>query len=188
MPSPRIIVLTAPSGAGKTTIARRLLAEVPGLRFSVSATTRPPRDHERHGVDYFFLSQEAFEQHLAAGALLEYEEVYPGRYYGTLVSEVERATPEAPVLLDIEVRGAANVKRRFDGDALTIFVQPPSLEALEARLRARQTESEEALRDRLARAQMELEQAPHFDHLVVNDDLETAVAETLRLVQAFVAS
>lgn len=183
-----IIALTAPSGAGKTTIAHRLLAAVPGLRFSVSATTRPARPHERHGVDYYFVGPERFRELAAAGALLEYEEVYPGRFYGTLVSEVERALQTGSVLLDVDVKGALHVKKLYGDRALTIFIAPPSLDVLEARLRARNTETETTLAARLDRARDELTYAPRFDHTVVNDGLEDAVAETLRLVRSFLSA
>ncbi len=181
----KIVVLTAPSGAGKTTIARRVLAAFPEMRFSVSVTTRPPRPYEQDGVHYFFITEEAFRRRLAEGDLLEYEEVYPGRFYGTLRSAVEAASSEAPVLLDIEVNGAVNVKNAFGDEALALFIRPPSLEVLAERLRLRATETEETLRHRLERARMEMAQANRFDAVVVNDDLEEAVAETLRLVRSF---
>lgn len=180
-----IVVLSAPSGAGKTTIAHRVLEAIPGLRFSVSATTRAPRPNEVDGVDYHFLTEQAFRELLETGELLEYEEVYPGRFYGTLKSEVARATVENPVLLDLDVKGGVSVKRVFGDAALTVFIQPPSIEALEARLRGRATETEEVIRIRLDRARLELEYAPQFDHVVVNDDLEKAVAETLQIVRSF---
>ncbi len=183
-----IIALTAPSGAGKTTIAHRLLAAVPGLRFSVSATTRPPRAHEQHGVDYHFVGGERFRELAAAGAFVEFEEVYPGRFYGTLLSEVERALLTGSVLLDVDVKGALNVKKLYGDRALTIFIAPPSLETLEARLRARNTETEATLATRLERARTELAYAPRFDHTVVNDSLEVAVAETLNLVHSFLGA
>lgn len=185
MPERHIIVLTAPSGAGKTTIARRVMEEFPELRFSVSATTRAPRAHEKDGMHYYFLSEEEFREKIAAGELLEYEEVYPGRFYGTLRSEVEEASREHPVLLDIDVKGALNVKRLFEEDALTVFIRPPSLEALAERLRKRDTETEESLKQRLERAEMEMAAAAQCDAVVVNDDLEMAVDETLRLIRQF---
>src|SRR5690606_289923 len=185
MPNPRIVTLTAPSGSGKTTLARRVLAAFPQMRFSVSATTRLPRPYEQDGVHYHFLSPEAFEQSVAAGALLEYEEVYPGRFYGTLVDEVTRATRETPVLLDLEVHGAHNVKRLFGDDALVVFIRPPSLEALRERLQRRGTEDQEMLRTRLERAAYELTFVDQFDAVVINDDLETAAEETLWHVANF---
>lgn len=181
----KIIVLTAPSGAGKTSIARRVLAAIPEMRFSVSATTRPPRPDEVDGVHYHFLTEDQFRAHIAAGDFLEYEQFYSGLYYGTLLSEVEHATAEHPVLLDIEVKGAENIKRRFGDEALVIFVRPPSPEALAERLRRRGTETEASFRDRLARAALELTYADRFDAVVVNDDLDRAVAETLGLIRSF---
>ena len=187
----KLLVLTAPSGAGKTTIARRLMAAVPGLRFSVSATTRDPRPAEAHGVDYFFLSPKEFLHRLSEGDFVEHEEVYPGRFYGTLREEVER-TARGPgvraVVLDVDVKGALNVKRLYGGQALTLFVEPPSLAALADRLHARGTEDEERIAVRLERAKMELGYAREFDATVVNDDLEAAVAETVGRVRAFLDS
>ncbi len=187
-PQPRIIVLTAPSGAGKTTIARRVMAAMPWLRFSVSATTRPPRAGETDGADYHFLSEEEFRARLAAGELLEHEEVYPGRFYGTLKSEVARVTPEAPVLLDIDVKGARAIQRIAGREALVLFIAPPSLHVLEERLRARATETPESLRTRLDRARMEIAAADQFDAVVVNDELEDAVEETLQAIRRFLSA
>ena len=183
----KLIVLTAPSGAGKTTIAHRLMELVPGLQFSISATTRAAREGEQEGVDYFFLTDEAFKQYIAAGAFVEYEEVYPGRFYGTLKHELERLAQSTAVLLDVDVKGALNVKRLYGDLALTLFISPPSLETLAVRLRARGTESEERIAIRLARATLEMSYASAFDAVIVNDDLETAVAETLAHVRAFLA-
>lgn len=183
--TPRLIVLTAPSGAGKTTIARKVMEQMPDLRFSVSATTRAPRDHETDGVDYHFVSPERFRAFIDEGRLVEYEQVYPGLYYGTMKDEIERATPHAPMLLDVDVNGAREVKRLFGGDALVIFIQPPSFERLETRLRRRATESDAALAARLNRAREELEHADRFDAVVKNDDIDEAVAETLRLIRRF---
>ncbi|MEL6615054.1 MAG: guanylate kinase [Bacteroidota bacterium] len=187
-----LIVLTAPSGAGKTTLARRVMAEVPGLRFSVSATTRSARPGETDGVDYFFLSVGAFNEQIEADGFVEYEEVYPGRFYGTLRSQLEVAASEASgeggaVVLDIDVMGALNVKRLYGDDVLTLFIAPPSLETLETRLRSRGTESEERIRVRLDRAEMEMSHASDFDHVIVNDDLDTAVAQTVALVRGFLS-
>ena len=180
----KIVALTAPSGAGKTTIARRLTQMVPETRFSVSATTRAPRTLERDGVDYFFLTEPEFRRRIENGDFIEFES-YAGHLYGTLRSELERVAAEGVALLDIDVRGALNVKRLYGDDALTLFIQPPSLAALAERLKNRKTESEEVLRTRLERAELEMTYAPEFDAIVVNDDLETAVAETVDRVRTF---
>lgn len=184
----KIVVLTAPSGAGKTTIAHRLMEAFPQLRFSVSATTRTPRPGEANGVDYFFLSEDDFRQRIATDDFIEYEEVYPGRFYGTLRSELERLAADGAALLDIDVKGAVNVKRLYGDRALTIFVRPPSLAALAQRLQKRKTETETTLAARLERAKLELAYAAEFDAVVVNDDLETAIAETIALVRPFLAN
>lgn len=181
----KLVVLTAPSGAGKTTIARRLTAAEPRLRFAVSATTRAPREGEREGVDYFFLSEPEFRRRIAEGAFVEWEEVYRGTLYGTLRTELERIAPDGAALLDLDVKGALSVKRAYGEHALTVFVRPPSLAALAERLQARGTESADALAERLERARIELGYAPEFDVVVVNDDLDRAVAETLHHVRAF---
>lgn len=183
--SGRIVVLTAPSGAGKTTIARRMLEAIPEMRFSVSVTTRAPRSGERDGVDYHFLSEDEFWQREKEGDLLEYVEVYKGLYYGTLCSAVDAAAQEAPVLLDIDVLGALNVQQKYGPQALTIFIAPPSVEVLEERLANRATESLEKRTERLERAKMEIGMADQFNVVVVNDDLEIAVAETLAHITKF---
>lgn len=184
---PCIVVLTAPSGSGKTTIASRLLQAIDGMRFSISATTREPRQHEEDGIHYHFLSQDQFDREKEAGRLVEYEEVYPGCSYGTLMSEVERSSAECPVLLDIDVKGAANVKRLYGNLALVIFVCPPSIEVLEERLRNRKTESDDAFRVRLERAEMELTFQDRFDHKIVNDVLDVAVEQTVEIVSNFLS-
>ncbi|MCB0719000.1 MAG: guanylate kinase [Bacteroidetes bacterium] len=188
MANPRVIVLTAPSGAGKTSIARRALKQIPELRFSVSATTRARRSGEENGVDYFFLSEEDFLNLVQEGKLVEYEEVYPGRYYGTLRSELDAATTERPVLLDIDVRGAEHVKELYGEDALVVFVAPPSMDELESRLRTRGTEDEQTLGVRLSRSRKEMEYLDRFDAVVVNDDLERATRETTRRISTFLGS
>jgi guanylate kinase len=184
----RVVALTAPSGAGKTTIARRLLASRGDLRFSVSATTRPARSGETDGVHYHFVTPERFAAMIAGGELLEYEEVYPGRFYGTLVSEVERGLDSGSVLLDVDVKGALRVKELFGERALTVFVAPPSLGVLEERLRARGTETDDTLAIRLGRARDEMGYAGRFDAVVINDVLDDAVAETSRRVAAFLST
>lgn len=185
MPDRNVIVLTAPSGAGKTTIAHRVLAAMPEMQFSVSATTRDARPDETDGEDYHFLSTDEFERRIEAGDLLEYEEVYPGQFYGTLRSEIETKAEDGPVLLDIDVDGALNVKRLFGEDALVIFIAPPSKEELRNRLEGRGTEDEQTLENRLDRAERELERTDAFDAVVVNDDLKIAVEETLDRIRQF---
>ena len=181
----KLIVLTAPSGAGKTTIARRVMDEMEGLRFSVSATTRLRREGEEHGVDYFFLSEDVFREKVEARAFIEYEEVYPGLFYGTLKDELERLAESTAVLLDIDVVGALNVKKLYGHQALTLFIRPPSLEVLEERLTARGTDSATDMAVRLEKAAYELSQANQFDEIIVNDDLEQAVAETIAQIRTF---
>lgn len=185
MPDLDIIVLTAPSGAGKTTIARGVMATMPDIQFSVSATTRAPRSNETDGKDYHFVSKDEFRQLIDAGELLEYEEVYPGRYYGTLRSEVESKAADQPVLLDIDVKGALNVKRRYGDDALLVFIAPPSMDELQRRLKNRGTESEDSLQERINRAEMELQARDQCDVVVVNDEVDRAVEETLRAIRQF---
>lgn len=183
----KLVALTAPSGSGKTTIAHRVRTALPELQFSVSATTRMPRVHEVHGEDYYFLNQEHFMKEVRAGGFVEYEEVYPGLFYGTLISEIERLGQRGPVLLDIDVQGAANVKKLYEQNAFVVFIQPPSLEVLHERLSKRGTESASSLATRLDKAEHELSFAPQFDAVVVNDDLDRATEETLRLIRSFVS-
>ncbi|MGB3543291.1 guanylate kinase [Rubrivirga sp.] len=186
-----LLVLTAPSGAGKTTIARRLMDEVPGLTFSVSATTRAPRTGEVDDVHYHFLDADTFVERIEAGDFLEHEEVYPGRFYGTLRPELEALALRGDVravVLDIDVKGAINVKRIYGDDVLTLFVAPPNIGVLSDRLRSRGTENAKQIAMRLDRAAMEIAAAPEFDVTVVNDDLEAAVAETIEVVQTFLES
>ncbi|MFO8029064.1 MAG: guanylate kinase [Cyclonatronaceae bacterium] len=182
----KIIILVAPSGAGKTTLARRLMDEFPDIRFSVSATTRPPRPHEVHGKDYFFLSPKQFQQAIDRGQFLEWEEFYGGKRYGSLISEVEKELEKGYfVLFDIEVKGALNVKSHYGDDALAIFIRPPSDAVLVERLKTRGTENDESLQLRLERARMELSYADRFDHVIVNDDLDRCYDELRGLVTSF---
>ena len=185
MDKPCIIILAAPSGSGKTTIAARLLEERPSISFSVSATTRAPRAHEKSGVHYHFLDLLEFEKRRQRGELLESEEVYPGCWYGTLKSEVDKSSRHAPVLLDIDVMGAIRVKELYQDQCLAIFIRPPSLDELKNRLLARGTETDESLTERLGKASQELSFADSFDFVVVNDTLEKAVADVVGLVDGF---
>ncbi len=178
----RIVVLTAPSGAGKTTLARRLLQALPQLSFSVSATTRAARSGECHGRDYFFVPESEFNKLISEGELLEYEEVYPGYFYGTLRTQAEQATPFRPVLLDVDVRGALSLRDCYGADVFAVFIKPPSLCHVEERLRARGTESASSLRRRLERASREMRYMDSFDAVVVNDNLERAASELISLV------
>jgi guanylate kinase len=184
MPRGKLIVVSAPSGSGKTTIVRAVLAAHPELLFSISATTRPMRDGEAQGKDYFFLTRQEFERRIEAGQLLEWEEIY-GDLYGTLKSEVERALSSGKgMVFDIDVKGALSIKRHYPQDAILIFISLPSLEVLKARLRNRRTEDEEALKRRLDRASMELTMASQFNYQVANDDLQAAVGEVNRIVDS----
>ncbi|MCA1752661.1 MAG: guanylate kinase [Cryomorphaceae bacterium] len=182
----KCIIVSAPSGSGKTTIVKHLLKAVPGLQFSVSATSRGPRPTERHEKDYYFMDPDGFRKKIEEGAFLEWEEVYTGQYYGTLKSEVERIRYSGGhVIFDLDVEGGVNLKKYFGGEALAIFIRPPSIEALEARLRNRSTESEENLKVRLDKAKYELEFSGKFDYVLVNDDLNTACEEAISQVMSF---
>lgn len=185
----KIIILSAPSGTGKSTIISRLM-EMPELKlgFSISATSRAPRGAEQPGREYFFLSPEEFRCRVDAGEFVEWEEVYAGTCYGTLRSEVTRVTDAGNnLIMDIDVKGALNVKRQYGDEAMAIFILPPSVEELERRLRARNTDSEDSLRRRIDKAETELSYADKFDCRVVNDNLDEAVAETAALIRKFAA-
>ena len=182
----RLVIVSAPSGAGKSTIVRALLNNDLGLQFSVSACNRPPRAREQDGREYYFLSTEDFLRRVAAGDFLEWEEVYPGRYYGTLRSEVERILAAGRhVIFDVDVLGGMSIKREYGERALAVYIMPPSLAVLEERLRKRSTETEEELAVRLARAGEELRQASAFDLQVVNEHLQTAIREVGTAVALF---
>ncbi len=183
---PCLLVFTAPSGAGKTTIVRHLLQHFAQLAFSVSATTRQRRDGEEEGRDYYFLSALQFQQKIAEGAFAEWEEVYDGQFYGTLHSEIERLHGLGKcIVFDIDVQGALRLKRKFGEQCLTVFVQPPSLEILIHRLRSRNTESPASLERRIGKATEELSYAGRFDHILHNDVLIDALKEAENLVHGF---
>lgn len=182
----KIIILTAPSGSGKTTIVKQLLQRSANLAFSISACTRKPRPGEVHGRDYYFLEETDFKNRIEEGAFIEWEMVYTGKYYGTLRSEVDRIWSEdrAP-LVDIDVLGALNIKSQYGDKALSLFIKAPSVEELRRRLTARGTESPEMLQERLDKAAYELSFAERFDRIIVNDDLERAIGETLDVISRF---
>ena len=184
----KLLIFSAPSGSGKTTIVQWLMQEHPELRlyFSISATSRPPRGTEQNGVEYFFLTPEEFRKRIDNDEFLEYEEVYEDRFYGTLKAQVKRQLKAGQnVVFDVDVKGGINIKKFYGEQAMSIFIQPPSVEELRRRLEGRGTDTPEAIESRLAKAEYEMTFAPQFDHIVVNDDLATAEAETLKLVQAF---
>ncbi len=183
----KIIVFTAPSGSGKTTIVRHLLKEFPNLAFSVSATTRTPRSYEKDGLHYYFLPKEIFKEKIDRGDFIEYEEVYAGTFYGTLKSELERLwSLQKHVVFDIDVKGAKAIKKAYGDRALTIFVMPPSLEELTRRLKARSTDDESSLNKRIAKFSEEMKYSDEFDAIILNDDLEVALIEAEALVRDFI--
>ncbi len=187
----KMIIVSAPSGSGKSTIVQWLMKEHPELRlyFSISCTSRPPRGTEQNGVEYFFLSPEEFRERIARNEFLEYEEVYEDRFYGTLKEQVERQREAGQnVVFDVDVKGGCNIKQYYGEEALSLFIQPPSIEELRHRLEGRATDTPEAIEARLAKASYELTFAPHFDRIIVNDDLETAKAEALKVIGAFLHS
>lgn len=185
----KIIILSAPSGTGKSTIISRLMDyQDLNLGFSISATSRAPRGEEKDGREYYFLTSEEFRKRVENGEFVEWEEVYAGTCYGTLVSEVERVTGSGRnLIMDIDVKGALNVKKRYGKDALSIFILPPSVEELERRLRARSTDSEESIARRLDKAEYEMGFSDKFDRRVVNDSLDSCCSEVKKLIEDFIA-
>lgn len=182
----KLIILSAPSGAGKTTIARHLLRAGMNLEFSISACSREKREGEIHGVDYYFLSVEDFKDQVSHGNFLEWEEVYPGHLYGTLKSEVERIIDSGRnVLFDVDVIGGLNIKKHYKDQAFAIFIQPPGIDDLEKRLRARSTDNQEKIKMRLEKSRQELEYASYFDLVIINDKLEIAIKEAENAVLEF---
>ncbi len=183
-----MLIVSAPSGSGKSTIVNWLMKEHPELRlyFSISCTSRAPRGEEKDGVEYFFLTPEAFKEKIANEEFLEYEEVYENRFYGTLKAQVERQREAGQnVVFDVDVKGGVNIKKHYGDDALSLFIQPPSVAELRKRLEHRGTDTPEAIEQRLAKAEYELTFASQFDQVIVNDDLETAKQETYRIVSEF---
>lgn len=182
----KLIIFSAPSGSGKSTIINYLLTQNLNLAFSISATSRPPRGTEQHGVEYFFLSPEEFRRRIAQGDFLEYEEVYPDRFYGTLKEQVERQLAAGQnVVFDVDVVGGCNIKKFYGDRALSLFIQPPGIEELRRRLVGRATDTPEVIESRIVKAEFELSFAPKFDVVIVNDDLDTAKAETLQVLRNF---
>ncbi|HTY09937.1 MAG TPA: guanylate kinase [Bacteroidota bacterium] len=182
MKNPKLFVVSAPSGGGKTTIVKAILEHHPEFEFSVSATTRPKRANEEHGKDYFFLRKEEFERLIQKGALVEHEQIY-GNYYGTLKSEVDRAlTNGRCMVFDVDVKGGLSIKRLYGPESALIFIEPPSIAVLEQRLRDRKTEDERAFQKRMARVATELEIGKQFDYRVVNDELPRAIGEVEEII------
>ena len=184
----KCIIISAPSGTGKSTIIGWLMKEHPELKlaFSISCTSRPPRGQERHGVEYFFLSPEEFRERIAADEFLEYEEVYQDRFYGTLKAQVERQLEAGQnVVFDVDVKCGVNIKRHYGDEALSLFIQPPSIDELRRRLEGRATDAPEVIDQRIARAEFELTFAPQFDRIVVNDQLEQAEHDALAVIQQY---
>ena len=183
----KLIIFSAPSGSGKSTIINFLMQQNLGLAFSISATSRAPRGTEQHGVEYFFLSPEEFRERITAGEFLEYEEVYPDRFYGTLKSQVERQLEAGQhVIFDVDVVGGCNIKEYYGDRALSLFIQPPSVDELRRRLEGRGTDAPEIIQQRIDKAEYELSFAPKFDRIVINDNLNTAQTEALSIIKEFI--
>ena len=180
----KLIIFSAPSGSGKSTIINYLMTQGLNMHFSISATSRAPRGTEQNGVEYFFLTPEEFRTKIDNDEFLEYEEVYANRFYGTLKAQVEKQLEEGQnVVFDVDVKGGVNIKKFYGERALSVFIQPPSVDELRRRLEGRATDAPEVINDRIARAEYELSFAPQFDTIVVNDDLETAKAEALQKIK-----
>ena len=184
----KLMIFSAPSGSGKSTLVQYLMQQNPNLAFSISCTSRAPRGTEKDGVEYYFLTPDEFRRRIASDDFLEYEEVYTDKFYGTLKSEVERLSNAGKtVLFDVDVKGGVNIKKYYGDCALSIFVQPPSIEELSRRLHSRGTDAEEVIQTRLEKAAYELTFAPQFDRIVVNDNLDDAKAEVLKLMNEFLS-
>ena len=184
----KLMIFSAPSGSGKSTLVQYLMQQNPNLAFSISCTSRAPRGTEKDGVEYYFLTPDEFRRRIANDDFLEYEEVYTDKFYGTLKSEVERLSNAGKtVRFDVDVKGGVNIKKYYGDRALSIFVQPPSIEELSRRLHSRGTDAEEVIQTRLEKAAYELTFAPQFDRIVVNDNLDDAKAEVLKLMNEFLS-
>ena len=184
----KLVIFSAPSGSGKTTIVRELLGIFPQFEFSISATSRLPRGSEQDGIDYYFLTNDEFRSLVEKDGFVEWQEVYAGTCYGTLRSELDRIWQKGNIILfDVDVMGGINLKRIFGGDACSIFIMPPSIGELERRLVGRGTDSPEVIAKRLAKAEFEISKSTEFDHIVVNDDLDAAVEATRRIIECFLA-
>ena len=182
----KLIIFSAPSGSGKSTIINYLLKQNLNLAFSISATSLPPRGEEKHGVEYFFLSPDEFRQRISNNEFLEYEEVYKDRYYGTLKAQVEKQLEAGQnVVFDVDVVGGCNIKKFYGDRALSLFIQPPCVEELRRRLIGRGTDASEVIEHRVAKAEYELSFASKFDKVIINDDLEAAKAEALKVIKEF---
>lgn len=185
----KVIIFSAPSGSGKTTLVKHSLEAFPELEFSISCTTRQPRGNEIHAVDYHFLTPDEFRQKIAEGAFVEYEEVYTDKYYGTLKSEVEKIWAKNKVVIfDVDVKGGVSLKKYFGKQALSIFIEPPSIEELERRLISRNTDDAETIKTRVAKAEEEMAYAKEFDKIVVNKDLDDAKKEIESLIKNFIGN
>lgn len=186
--SGKVIIFSAPSGSGKSTLVQHLMNKNYNLSFSVSATSRAPRGTEKDGVEYYFLTPEAFKKKIAHSEFIEFEEVYPDKFYGTLKCEVEKALSEGKNLIfDVDVVGGVNIKQYFGQRALSVFVQPPSIVELRKRLTGRGTDTEEVIEQRISKAEWELEFAPKFDVVIINDQLSNAIQETEAVIERFLA-
>ena len=184
----KLVIFSAPSGSGKTTIVRELLGIFPQFEFSISATSRLPRGSEQDGIDYYCLTNDEFRSLVEKDGFVEWQEVYAGTCYGTLRSELDRIWQKGNIILfDVDVMGGINLKRIFGGDACSIFIMPPSIGELERRLVGRGTDSPEVIAKRLAKAEFEISKSTEFDHIVVNDDLDAAVEDTRRIIESFLA-
>ena len=183
----KVLIFSAPSGSGKSTVVNYLLSRFDNFAFSISATSRPPRGAEQNGVEYYFLSEKEFRERIDAQEFVEFEEVYPGKFYGTLKTEVSRLWSEGKVILfDVDVKGGINLKKYFGSKAISFFIQAPSINVLRERLISRGTDSAEAIEERIAKATIEMEDACHFDRILINDNLDKCLGEAYSIISDFI--